>query len=789
MSELFLKLLNMSISASWLVLAVIVFRFVMKKSPKYINVLLWGIVGVRLICPFSIESVFSLIPSAETIPREILYESNLNIQTGITSADVQVNHFIEGDYFGEYYLDDNDLQDYNSEVQNMGEAVASGNEFQWMSVLSIVWMVGVSCLLLYTAFSYIRLRQKIITAIPLQKRVYQSENISSPFVMGIINPKIYLPFHVGESELDYVIAHEQAHIMRKDHWWKPLGFLLLSIYWFNPMMWLAYVLLCRDIELACDEKVIIKMDSEQRADYTQALLSCSAKHHSIAVCPLAFGEVGVKIRVKTILHYRKPGFWIILITAVVCVGIVVCFLTNPVKDSTETDSNLTATEEFKEEPKENYEISTPEISAPVDESTGPVELPVGNTGEISVEMDAETKKYFAQVLRNLLYDDVFPDGKKAEDEGHGVNLEFGVADVDGDKKEELVISYDPGVMAGMRGYIIGYDTEKKEINIQLEEFPLFTFLENGNLKALASHNQTYGEMWPYTLYQYRSQTDSYESVGFVYAEDKAIFEANNISERYPDFADVSKSGTVYYVSESTWGNTPIDETEYLKWLEEKHGNAAEFTIDLQPVTEENILKLEEEIIVPKLDTAMNGTFENIMGYSGYWVQQELVPHHYGRTYYANTSWGQMPIAESFGYEINDYIYDYDKDGITELICNVTYGDGAERVFAYRLHDGVVKKGYMEGDFLSDINTNGVGAIRERYIADGKKIVVTITDVDGITKRYEQSDYENFVWEPFQNVMIHKFTQKENMIPLKKLYFVDIPLSENSIRWKPDSLLE
>ena len=310
MNELFLKIINMSISASWLILAVLILRFVLKKAPKWINVLLWGIVAVRLICPFSFESALSLIPSAETFPEKIISGPSFDVQTGITPIDNRIN-----DYLGDRYFE--------------GVTVPANNGNNIMTILTIVWTIGILLLVTYTVISYWRLHREIDTAVRYKDNIFQSENVSSPFVLGIINPRIYLPFSMNEQDMEHVVAHEQAHIRRKDHWWKPLGFLLLTIYWFNPLMWLAYVLLCRDIELACDEKVIKELGNEQRADYTQALVVCSVNRRMIAVCPLAFGEVGVKDRVKSVMNYKKPAFWIIILAVIACVIVAVCFLTNP----------------------------------------------------------------------------------------------------------------------------------------------------------------------------------------------------------------------------------------------------------------------------------------------------------------------------------------------------------------------------------------------------------------------------------------------------------------------------
>ena len=323
MSELFLKIVNMSISASWVVIAVLTLRFCLKKAPKWVNVLLWGIVAVRMVFPFSIESVLSLIPSAETISPTIMMEQTPSVQTGVPALNHVINPVISGSF---------------TPVPG-----ASANPLQiWIPVLTGIWLFGIAALFLYSAVSYWRLRRKVCEAVILRGNLYQSEKVCSPFVLGIIKPKIYLPYHMDSREMDHVIAHEQTHIRRKDHWWKPLGFLLLTIHWFNPLMWFSYVLLCRDIELACDEKVIREMGNEQRADYTQALVACSVNRRLIAACPLAFGEIGVKERVKSVMNYKKPAFWIVLASVIVCAAAAVCFLTNPKSEGSNDITELLA---------------------------------------------------------------------------------------------------------------------------------------------------------------------------------------------------------------------------------------------------------------------------------------------------------------------------------------------------------------------------------------------------------------------------------------------------------------
>ena len=311
MSEIFLKIINMSISASYIVLAVLLLRLLLKKAPKWITVVLWGIVAVRLVCPFSIESVLSLIPSSEVVSPTIMTDKTPTINTGIPIINSTLNPVISESF-----------------TPNPGD---SANPLQiWIPVLTAIWIVGMVALLIYTVISYARVRRKIGTAVLLRDNIYQSENVISPFVLGIIKPKIYLPFNMNEKDMEHVVAHEMAHIRRKDHLWKPLGFLLLTLHWFNPLMWLGYVLLCRDIELACDEKVIKELDHDARADYSEALLTCSVNRRMIAACPLAFGEVGVKDRVKSVLNYKKPAFWIVVVAVIACIVAAFCFLTNPV---------------------------------------------------------------------------------------------------------------------------------------------------------------------------------------------------------------------------------------------------------------------------------------------------------------------------------------------------------------------------------------------------------------------------------------------------------------------------
>lgn len=322
MAAVFLKLLNLSISASWLVLAVLVLRLISKRSPKWMNVLLWGIVALRLTLPFSIESALSLIPSAETVsPAAVQFAPAPTITSGVSIIDNAVNP---------------SLSEHFAAVPT-----ASVNPlYVWTEIAGWVWLIGLGAMLLYALVSYLRLRRRVSVSLPIQDHIYLCDAISSPFILGVVKPRIYLPSGLDEVQRQNVLSHERAHLARRDHWWKPLGFVLLAVYWFNPVLWLAYTLLCRDIELACDERVIRTMDESAVKTYSTVLLACSMPRKAVITCPLAFGEVGVKERVRNALHYKKPAFWVVAASVAVCVVVAVCFLTDPEHETMKWAKNL-----------------------------------------------------------------------------------------------------------------------------------------------------------------------------------------------------------------------------------------------------------------------------------------------------------------------------------------------------------------------------------------------------------------------------------------------------------------
>lgn len=356
MDKLFLFLINNSISVSWLILAAIAVRPLLRKLPKWASCLIWGIVGLRLVLPVRLKSALSLIPSASTLPPDILTDPMPAIQSGIPAVDAAVN------------------PSFTTTTTVIG---LSRNPLQvWSMIGEWIWLLGFCAMMIYMIITSLRLLHQVKVSIHLGGKVYICDDIDTPFILGLLRPRICIPSSLQGQDLLHVLAHERAHIHRKDHWWKPIGFLILSVYWFHPLVWAAYILLCRDIELACDERVIRQLGAAERKAYSAALLRCSTRPKAVAACPLAFGEIGVKTRIRSVLHYKKPGFWLVLLAIILCIAAAVGFLTDP-KDPAEPverlDGRVLETEENRilvmpfDNPEGRIWVTIPEDADPVRE--------------------------------------------------------------------------------------------------------------------------------------------------------------------------------------------------------------------------------------------------------------------------------------------------------------------------------------------------------------------------------------------------------------------------------------
>ena len=454
MTKLFLTLLNIGIKAGWLILAVLLLRVILRKAPRWTVCLLWGVVALRLVFPFPIESVFSLIPSAQTVPMEIERMEKPEVYTGIGFVDEHVNPVITS--------------------QMAPEVEESVNPMQiiiWVAAL--VWIVGIVLFQTYTLVSYMELRRKVRISIPFRssrqqltrqlewgenlkiyRKIYVCDQMKSPFILGILNPKIYLPAGMDEAAYENIIQHEATHLKHGDQFWKPLGYLLMSVYWFQPLSWVAYAFFCKDMELACDERATMGMQKSEKASYCQTLLACSTNRQILAACPVAFGEVGVKERVKHVLNYKKPAFGIVLVACVVCIVTVVCFLTNPKVENGNDTQSVNGTEET---------AATDVVSGT---ESGNTDIPESsdNVFEQSFGETEENQAYeqvldeYGDMVQNRFYLDVLNTDEREKSFGPDIgseirmrvqNVFYAFYDIDGNETEELIIA------AGEQGIGVG----------------------------------------------------------------------------------------------------------------------------------------------------------------------------------------------------------------------------------------------------------------------------------------------------------------------------------------------
>lgn len=308
MSAVFLAVFNMSVAGAWVILIVLVLRAAGRKAPAGMRCALWGIAALRLAVPVWPSGKLSLVPSGQTLPAGMLYESQPVLQSGVDAIDRALNPGF---------------------AHSMSPAAgASVNPLQVLTeAAALVWAAGVVCMLAYALLSAYRLRRKMAEAVPAGGGVWVCDAARSPFILGIAKPRIFLASDMNAQQTHYVLAHERAHLARRDHWWKPLGFVLLAVHWFNPLVWAAYLLFCRDVEQACDERVIKTMETAQRKEYSRALLQCSAPRRTAAACPLAFGETGIRQRIRAVLQWKRPGKWVLAGTAAVCAAAAALCLT------------------------------------------------------------------------------------------------------------------------------------------------------------------------------------------------------------------------------------------------------------------------------------------------------------------------------------------------------------------------------------------------------------------------------------------------------------------------------
>ena len=335
MDTVFSKLVHISLMANWLIVAVIVLRLLLKKVPRRVICVLWALVALRLMLPVSVESPVSMIPETTAILQEAV-DTTLIHPEAVPSDRIPAG-------------------------TQEGSTAAKAGGGQRISPVPLVWCVGAALMLCYLLLSYLRMWHLVAEAVPEAGNIWICDAVTTPFILGLLQPRIYLPSGLSGESKAYVVAHEQSHLRWKDHWWKPLAFVLLAFYWFDPFVWAAYGLVCRDIEFACDERVVRRFGMPEKKAYSKALLECSARKRLVLTCPVAFGETAVAKRVRNVLNYKKPRFWIILISTVIILAAAVGFLTVPAKQ---------AAPDFKE-PAPTADVLRE--TTPPAESTSPVE--------------------------------------------------------------------------------------------------------------------------------------------------------------------------------------------------------------------------------------------------------------------------------------------------------------------------------------------------------------------------------------------------------------------------------
>ncbi len=661
LERIFTMLVERSLFALWVVAAVLVLRFALQKAPKWTRCILWALVALRLTFSFNIESGLSLQPQDTRELAEAL--------TGYSRTVVSANVAQRGT---KSVLQDDDGNGYAfSEPGEYAAMYRNGDASVLTTILSRAWLVGMSAMFAYTAYSYVSLRRRVAASVTMDGEDIRSvetrfcDGLDTAFILGVAHPRVYLPSGMEAPQRELVLAHERAHLARRDHWWKPLGFLLLSVYWFNPALWLAYALFCRDIELACDERVLRSLGEETKKSYAEALLACSLPRRMVSACPVAFGETGVKERVRAVLNYRKPAFWAVAVAAVACVAVAVCFLTNPA--------------EKRDLSRLNYEkpIAQLEPKEVRTEEPTPVRVWVDHYGEGTI--------WNAEALPLTLPE--LPDVRFAYTPG-----EIRIETMSGGNK----LSY---IMPGMPVWNAFFT------DLTGDGVPELCATVNFGSGMVDEHIEAFDAVaWKHYALWERGEYDYALS-----AENDAL-----IVHRRP----------------------------YNGWEEETKGT---------------LVLSNGRLIFAGSERLYSERFTNLMGFDGYCRDEELVPHHYLRSYLTEVNGVARPLAESFGFEADDHIVDLDGDGMTELVCNCVYGgDGAQRVYVYRRNGDTVERGSIDYGRLNLTAWHdwGVTSTAERYDTASGKIVVEYASLASSTMSRTfivEAGYDALVWEEYADL--------------------------------------
>lgn len=595
------RLWLMGIQACVPILLVLTVRFFLKRYPKKYTFWLWMLVGIRLLCPIWVESPLKAEngwglseKTAAWAEQAVIFQEALNQseekyaqdKRGVSketvgpgeiagieelmAAEVPETEMAAGRSENPKVLSSGETDILRSEKEHIGKA----------ELLAVLYLVGTAMFCGRYLMQYLLMKRSVRTAVRQKGEVWLCENIRSPFVMGIFRSRIFMPYGLEGEYRSFVLQHERMHIRHHDPLIRLTGVLCVCLHWWNPLVWLAVRRMNQDMEMLCDEAVLRNSPLEKRKRYARALLLFAERQNGLTV-GLAIGESDTKRRVKNLMHRRKGNVLLICIAAAAALLCLGAFFSGP-----ESRKNVPGKNAVKKEGNKTGD----------------------ETGEKA--QDGNTRMAFAGALEELRQNHVFPSREVYEcpDENLG---KFAVYDVDMDGREELVLLCDNTYMAGMVGYVFGYEEKDGTLQEELAEFPGLTFYDNGACTATWSHNQGLaGDFWPYTVYQYRSEADSYEKTGMVDAWEKAVFPTDNEGNPFPDEIDTSGSGFVYYLMKDTYETTnPVDVSEYEKWAGEYIGNAKEIALPYMDITEENIRKICPEFVRKGEDTSDSQTFE------------------------------------------------------------------------------------------------------------------------------------------------------------------------------------
>lgn len=557
MTDIFIKLLNMSIVAGWLVVAVLLLRLLLRKAPRWIFCVLWAFVAIRLLIPFSVQSNTSAVPSIETVPPEIVYTEVPYIHSGMDTLNSMVNPIISEIL---------SPAEKDSDTETAPEETPAK---KIMNIAATVWVCGMAGMTVYGTASYVLLKRKVREAVTKDKRIFICDNVASPFIMGIFRPRIYLPSSITETDAEMVTAHEKAHIKRKDHFWKPFGFILLTVYWFNPLMWVAYVMFCKDIESACDEKVIKNCGIEIKKQYSEALLNCSVSGRWVTACPVAFGETSVKSRIKGVLNYKKPAFWIIIVAILACIATSVFFLTDPLNTEDDTsvpswcetpDDDALVAVQFKSERivyEDGYNSSVifpkdslPQFAVTTDNRLLASEKSEDNATESSwTEIGTLVKTTLTKSnLDDICTDDVWYHNYSAEFIRTNTREVYLCKNEEDDRFYYLIYLND-----GTTLIVFGYDGDKSSSIRAIVEYSAVGGVENGSILPKLE----------YEVYTYRLESENvYAGVATLYLEkggNRFTYGYGEYLPQYCPYGTYRKDGDRLYLETADGKNTYVFE--------------------------------------------------------------------------------------------------------------------------------------------------------------------------------------------------------------------------------------